>query len=302
MLLSEPAPRVADAVRRAAAHAGRLHRAGDRRAGEGRRRRRTRRAARRAPQGRHRHAPRRAARRRTRWRWPCTSPARDELAPRRRVHAPRGRRRARQPLHRRTAAPVRRGARRARAPRGLRPPLAHAANSAGALTCPRARYDLVRIGIACYGLPPAPGLGGTPASPCSRRCRCGRASRMVKTLPAGARVSYGLRSEVGAVGQRRDRARRVRRRRAPQPRPRRRRGAGRRPAPPDRRGGDDGPAAWSTSATSPPTSTTRSCSSAARATTRSPPPSGRDAPRHHLLRDRHRHRSARAAQLPGESV
>jgi alanine racemase len=85
--------------------------------------------------------------------------------------------------------------------RGLRPPLAHAANSAGLLTDPRARYDLVRIGIACYGLPPAPVLadhaGVTLQPALSLRARV----TMVKTLPAGARVSYGLRSEVGPSGR-----------------------------------------------------------------------------------------------------
>jgi alanine racemase len=84
---------------------------------------------------------------------------------------------------------------------GLRPPLAHAANSAGLLTCPAARYDLVRVGIACYGLPPAPALaghGGVALSPAlSLRARI----TMVKTLPAGARVSYGLRSGVGPPGR-----------------------------------------------------------------------------------------------------
>ena len=85
--------------------------------------------------------------------------------------------------------------------RGVRPPLAHAANSAGLLTDPRARYDLVRIGIACYGLPPAPVLadhaGVTLQPALSLRARI----TMVKTLPAGARVSYGLRSEVGPSGR-----------------------------------------------------------------------------------------------------
>ncbi len=84
---------------------------------------------------------------------------------------------------------------------GLRPPLAHAANSAGLLTCADARYDLVRVGIAGYGLPPAPELADsapvalTPAL--SLRARI----TMVKTIPPGARVSYGLRSEVGAPGR-----------------------------------------------------------------------------------------------------
>ncbi len=81
---------------------------------------------------------------------------------------------------------------------GLRPPLAHAANSAGLLVT-GARYDLARVGIACYGLPPAPAVAGDvvlrPAL--SLRARV----TLVKTLPARTRVSYGLRSEVGTSGR-----------------------------------------------------------------------------------------------------
>jgi alanine racemase len=82
---------------------------------------------------------------------------------------------------------------------GLRPPLAHAANSAGLLVT-GARYDLVRVGIAVYGLPPAPHVGD--AEPALRPALSLRARiTFVKTLPEGARVSYGLRSEVGAPGR-----------------------------------------------------------------------------------------------------
>jgi alanine racemase len=74
---------------------------------------------------------------------------------------------------------------------GLRPRLVHAANSAGLLAFPEARFDLVRVGIAIYGIPPAPVLAGRvdlrPAL--SLRARVSH----VKTLDAGARVSYGLR-------------------------------------------------------------------------------------------------------------
>jgi len=82
---------------------------------------------------------------------------------------------------------------------GLRPPLAHAANSAGLLVA-GARYDLVRVGIACYGLPPAPAVatGDLALRPAlSLRAHI----TFVKTLPQGTRVSYGLRSEVGASGR-----------------------------------------------------------------------------------------------------
>jgi alanine racemase len=80
--------------------------------------------------------------------------------------------------------------------RGLRPAIVHAANSAALLTCPSARYDLVRVGIACYGLPPSAALADcsdiTLRAALSLRARV----TMVKSLPAGARVSYGLRYEL----------------------------------------------------------------------------------------------------------
>ena len=101
-------------------------------------------------------------------------------------------------------------------PKDSGPPLAHAANSAGLLVT-GARYDLARVGIACYGLPPAPAVadGEVVLRPAlSLRARV----TFVKTLPVGARVSYGLRSEVRHVGSGRHRARRVCRRCAAQPR------------------------------------------------------------------------------------
>lgn len=74
--------------------------------------------------------------------------------------------------------------------RGPRPPLLHAANSAGALLHPAARLDLVRCGIAAYGIPPAPGRdGGVPLQPAMTL----RAEvTFAKRLPAGEGLSYGL--------------------------------------------------------------------------------------------------------------
>jgi alanine racemase len=73
---------------------------------------------------------------------------------------------------------------------GYRDGIVHAANSAAALACPEARYDLVRIGIAAYGLPPAPSFGDLvslrPALSLHARVM------MVRALDAGERVSYGL--------------------------------------------------------------------------------------------------------------
>ena len=75
-----------------------------------------------------------------------------------------------------------------------RPPIVHAANSAGMLGFHRTRYDLVRAGISLYGIAPAPGLadgvGLEPALSLHARVS------YVKELPAGTRVSYGLRYEL----------------------------------------------------------------------------------------------------------
>jgi alanine racemase len=83
--------------------------------------------------------------------------------------------------------------------RGVRPPLVHAANSAGLVCFPEARYDVVRTGIAVYGVPPAPDLADhlllRPAM--SLRSRVS----LVKSLPAGARVSYGLRYSLPQAGR-----------------------------------------------------------------------------------------------------
>jgi alanine racemase len=68
----------------------------------------------------------------------------------------------------------------------------HAANSAGALAHPRARYDLVRAGIAIYGLLPGPGvrhLCGELTPALSLHARVSQ----VKRVAAGDRISYGLR-------------------------------------------------------------------------------------------------------------
>jgi alanine racemase len=77
---------------------------------------------------------------------------------------------------------------------GIRPPLVHAANSAGVLTVPEARYDLVRCGIAVYGIAPAAELDGRlPLKPAlSLKARVSYVRRLV----AGERLSYGLRYEL----------------------------------------------------------------------------------------------------------
>ncbi len=72
---------------------------------------------------------------------------------------------------------------------GLRPEVRHLANSAAGLLRPSSRFDLVRFGLASYGLDPAPGetddLGLVPAM-------TARATlAMAKQIHAGDGVSYG---------------------------------------------------------------------------------------------------------------
>lgn len=78
--------------------------------------------------------------------------------------------------------------------RGTRPPLVHAANSAGLLAHPDAHYDLVRVGIALYGVPPAEALASAAElhPVLSLRARVSH----VQELTAGSRLSYGLRYEL----------------------------------------------------------------------------------------------------------
>jgi alanine racemase len=77
---------------------------------------------------------------------------------------------------------------------GIEPPLRHAANSAGALCHPRSRYDMVRCGIALYGLAPAADMRDLPDVTRLRPALSLKARvSHVKELAAGERLSYGLR-------------------------------------------------------------------------------------------------------------
>jgi alanine racemase len=74
---------------------------------------------------------------------------------------------------------------------GLRPRLCHAANSAGTIAVPAARYDLVRCGISIYGIPPAPALAGmVDLRPAMRLVS---EVSFTKAVGAGEGVSYGHR-------------------------------------------------------------------------------------------------------------
>ncbi len=72
---------------------------------------------------------------------------------------------------------------------GLEPGIRHLAASAAALDHPAARYDMVRIGLALYGIAPERHLRGTlPLVPAMQL-----SARVVglKRVPAGSGVSYG---------------------------------------------------------------------------------------------------------------
>ncbi len=70
---------------------------------------------------------------------------------------------------------------------GLRPDIVHAGNSAAALQLPEARFDLVRVGIALYGVEPVPGrtFGLRPAMTVRAPIV------LTKRVPPGTGVSYG---------------------------------------------------------------------------------------------------------------
>lgn len=77
---------------------------------------------------------------------------------------------------------------------GVGPLQVHVANSAGAIEHPDARFDMVRIGIAIYGIEPAPGIGADLGLVPSLSLRS-RVSH-VQRRRRGDRLSYGLRYEL----------------------------------------------------------------------------------------------------------
>lgn len=73
---------------------------------------------------------------------------------------------------------------------GLVPEVVHLSNSAATLTRPDLRFDVVRPGVALYGLSPVPGLGDLGLRPAmTLRTRVA----LVKDVAAGEGVSYGHR-------------------------------------------------------------------------------------------------------------
>ena len=78
---------------------------------------------------------------------------------------------------------------------GVRPPLAHAANSAGLLTLPESHLDMVRPGIALYGLNPSSQVRCPPDFRPALRFKTQVAQ--VKVLPPGTYVGYGNTYQTG---------------------------------------------------------------------------------------------------------
>ena len=74
---------------------------------------------------------------------------------------------------------------------GVRPPLRHLANSAATLTNPSAHFDLVRPGLAVYGLSPVPDLGDSAHFGLREAMRVTARLSVVKRAAAGQGVSYG---------------------------------------------------------------------------------------------------------------
>ncbi|SBW28600.1 alanine racemase [Protofrankia symbiont of Coriaria ruscifolia] len=76
---------------------------------------------------------------------------------------------------------------------GLRPQVRHLANSAATLVSPDAHFDLVRPGIAVYGLSPGPQVGSSMALGLRPAMTLTARLALAKRVPAGSGVSYAHR-------------------------------------------------------------------------------------------------------------
>ncbi|MGB8942630.1 MAG: alanine racemase [Streptomyces sp.] len=75
--------------------------------------------------------------------------------------------------------------------RGIRPEVRHIANSPGTLTLPETHLDLVRPGIAMYGISPSPEVGTSEEFGLRPVMRLSASLALVKHAPGGHGVSYG---------------------------------------------------------------------------------------------------------------
>ncbi len=82
---------------------------------------------------------------------------------------------------------------------GIEPPMLHAANTAGGLEFSEARFSMVRAGLGIYGLRPAPDVA--PNLQLQPAMRVISAVSYLRSLPAGARPSYGRRLPLPAAAK-----------------------------------------------------------------------------------------------------
>lgn len=82
--------------------------------------------------------------------------------------------------------------------RGLTPEVRHLANSAATLTAPGTHFDLVRPGLAVYGLSPIPDRADAAALTLTPAMTLRARFALVKRVPAGQGVSYGHRYVTAA--------------------------------------------------------------------------------------------------------
>jgi alanine racemase len=73
---------------------------------------------------------------------------------------------------------------------GLRPEVRHLANSAATLTAPATHFDLVRPGLAVYGLSPIPAVSSPQELGLRPAMTLASTVALTKQVPAGAGVSY----------------------------------------------------------------------------------------------------------------
>lgn len=84
---------------------------------------------------------------------------------------------------------------------GLQPQVRHLANSAATLVLPATHFDLVRPGVAVYGLSPGPEVGRAADLGLRPAMRLTAEVALVKNVPAGQGVSYGHRYHTSAATQ-----------------------------------------------------------------------------------------------------
>ena len=84
---------------------------------------------------------------------------------------------------------------------GVQPQLRHLANSAATLVLPETHFDLVRPGVAVYGLSPGPQVGRAVDLNLRPAMRLTAEIALVKRVPAGQGVSYGHRYTTTAETQ-----------------------------------------------------------------------------------------------------